>query len=344
MKISDNFLTLVKDIKFKNSSEIQNFFIKLPITKGVNFVKWFNNNISLKGYFAQNGRLQPIGYINEASFNKFWDKIPVIFNKAEINFFEFIALNTIICNETGASYYPLTEGINGISDNPANNPGVSYAFNMINGVKYSYNDITGNHNCYELFSNPDYISAHSDEKFGSVLKNTHDLRWRGKTFPYGFSGGKISDEVKSEASFITEADFFKFRGRGYIQTTFRIGYEPLIELITKYTGVNNQVISQYKSFWSTKYANNIDKIATCSKNGDWDILFQNSDFIIPSLAIWSHNIHNGNYLYINSQDKTDNIQNGILNYAKRIAGGGAVNYHTLYMNRISQILSGLGNK
>ena len=344
MKISADFLNNFKNIKFKNSSEIQLFFTKLPITKGLNFVKWFNGNISLKGYFAQNGRLQPIGYINEANFNKFWDNISVVFNKPEINFFEFIALNTIICNETGASYYPLTEGVNGLSENPAVNPGISYAFNLINGIKYSYNEITGNETCYDLFNNADYISAHGDEKFASLLKNTHDLRWRGKTFPYGFSKGKISDEVKKDASFITEADFFKFRGRGYIQTTFRIGYTPLIQAILKYNGINNQTINQYKSFWTTKYAGDVNKIATCSKTADWDILFQNSNFIIPSLAIWLHSTHNGNYLNINAEDKPDNIQNGILNYAKRIAGGGASNYHTLYMNRIFQIFTGLGNK
>lgn len=76
------------------------------------------------------------------------------------------------------------------------------------------------------------------------------------------------------AKLLRQADFCKFRGRGYIQITFRSGYKKLVTLIKNYTG-NDSTIKKYKRKWNN---GNEEVILTQSKDENWDELFSSVEF------------------------------------------------------------------
>ena len=345
-QITNEFIELVKNVKFKNSTDINKFIKGLQSSGNKQFVQLFNSTVAGRGAFGVNvvngKKFEAIGGINEVNFNKFWDNLNIVFKKPTINVFEFIALNTIISNETGGKYEPLTEGL-GLPGHQ----GIGYAFDEIAGIKKSYN-IPSNILAFDLFNNSDYISAHGGLKYGNILKNTQDQRWKGKQFPYGFSKDTSGSETSSDNTFVSEADFVKFRGRGYIQTTFRGAYLPLIKYVLNYTGTDNNAITQYQKLWSkAPFNGNVNTIATRSTNADWNFLFSDTGgkLAYSALNIYSNNA-GGLFNIPDAQmvkDNSDALKSYIKRYAVTIAGGGAGNYHKLYMNRVFQTLSTLGN-
>lgn len=307
-----------------------------------NFPEFYKEKILNQGYFSKkySDGVEP-GSINLTNFNNFWsnETIKIIYNKTSVNLIEFITLNNIIIQETGGTYKPLSEGINSV--NSQNNPGISYAYNKINGLKSSYNknNSLGNKTCYELFNDTKFINIHGNKKFGNLLKNTNDSSWSGEIFPYSFATKNnlsLKEVVSPSQSFITEADFFKFRGRGFIQTTGRANYKKLISFIISYNGDNNGILS-YKNLWKNK---DLDTIATESTNNDWNYLFNNTNLIIPCYSIKLHSNNNGNYLIFDLEIEPDKLKDEIFTMGKRINGGN--DYANLFTNRTIQILNTLG--
>jgi hypothetical protein len=233
-------------------------------------------------------------------------------------------------NETGGKYIPLSEG----SNKPTSTiPGIAYEFNA--GSKKSYNTLAGNKTAYQCFNDPVYIAAHGTKPLVSILRNTNDSRWNGTTFPVGFSGLSVADETSDSGKangFLIEADFFKFRGRGFIQTTSRPNYKDLVKFVLNYTGSDQPVLS-VKNQWS-KYNGNLDAILTSSTNAQWDLLFNQKNFIIANYAVYVHARTNG-YFPINTNQSTVNLQSSIINVAAKIAGGGpGTKYAKLFLQRV----------
>ena len=334
--ISQEFINQTKDLRIFNTSDIDKFFQSYNSS---GFVDWYSKILSNSGLFNN------IKSINSSNFKTFWDNsIPVVFEKnpdKAINIIEFLALNTIIINETGGLFSPgISEKMNPVTN--SSNPGISYAFNKIEpNVKRSYNSSSVNNNkaAYDLFNDNTYKDAHGDLLFYNLLKDTSDNRWYSQIFPKDIFAKDLSSAVSSDKpTFLTEADFFKFRGRGLIQSTGRGAYKDIIDFILNYNGTNTTIIN-YKSMWSkSPYNKNTDIIATRSRNAQWDDLFTNTNSIIASKAIDIHSKNSGKPLYqyiTNLNDSTDVILRNMLRVAQKISGtGNGSPYVELYKNRI----------
>lgn len=293
--------------EFTGSNDIDNFFTKFNST---GFVDWFNKNISSDSLWG-------IAIKKPQNWHKVWASVDYLFGKSRINLIEFLCINSIIINETGGSFTPLTENVGS-----SGNPGLAYAFNKISGTKKSYNTLSTNKDALSLFNDPLYIAAHSTKPFGSLLKNTNDSRWSSDIFPLGFSGNpnhetNISGKLNG---FIFEADFMKFRGRGYIQLTGRENYKSIISFIKNYSG-NNATINNIKSLW--KSHTNIDDIATISTNQQWDDLFQKTDSIIANHSCYIHSTLPSQYKHyniINPNQSDVNLNKSIYNVGLAVSG------------------------
>lgn len=327
--------TDILNTKFRSASDIDQFFKKL----GSNgFVDWWNDNHANKGYFDQmvdsSGKTRHGRSVLNVGkrWQDVWNEIDVLFNKPEINLVEFLCLNTIIINES-SSFKPSSEyyGSSGYS-------GIAYTYTRAGGSKRSYNTLSdaGNKTCYTLFNDDTYINAHGNKKFASRYKKTNDSAWKTDNFP----PGNTSKETSGESSFISEADFHKYRGRGFIQLTGRGNYAKIIKFALDYTG-NDGTIKKIVSNWKKKAGgSSVDKIATVSTNDEWDDLFQKTNNIIASYSLWAH-AERTKYSWITPNGDEVKLRNDIRNVAKKIAGAGASGYHDIFEGRIFQQLNSI---
>ena len=165
------------------------------------------------------------------------------------------------------------------------------------------------------------------------LARTTDNRWSGEVWPAGIP----TDSNPSVTGFITQADFMKFRGRGFIQTTGRANYAPLIEFVQKYEG-DNSTIDFFQLRWRDK---TVDQVATETTNTDWDRLFQQTDLIIAAEAIRAHNEKSGSYLSLSADPAVlnGNGPGSVFFMGLRISGGKA--YAATFQSRVAAVLGAL---
>lgn len=269
----------------------------------------------------------------KARFNQFWDRIPDLFGTQSINLFQFLALMSIIINETGGSLQPSTEKVGA-----PGHPGIAYAFDRISERrKRSYNG-GGNRTALALFNDPEFLAAHGHLPLAVRVRNTQDARWGGDQYPQGdFPTHRPNDA--GGPNIIHEADFFKFRGRGLIQTTFREAYRPIISHIQANV-LGHPILDDYRRRWTGL---NPDTVATISTNDDWDRLFQQTDLIVPVISIRIFNRNSRNFLnlpldaaVLNGQDR-----GSIWFVGRRISGG--VQYANRFRQRVMEMLNALGN-
>lgn len=318
-----------------------NNFVNEKFEEYFTFPQFFNDKIRGNAYFRRNNAL-----MIETRFNQFWsnENINLIYGVNGINLVEFCAMNNIIWKEVGPEYKPISENINSTTNTP--NPGVAYLYNRIDNIKSSYNvnDSLGNKTCYELFNNNDYINAHNNKLFSDNLSNTNDTRWQSENFPLGFSESPLTQEVTlTTNNFINEADFAKFRGRGFIQITGRANYKRLINfIVNEYNGDDN-TINTIKNKWINSVpSKNLDRIATISTNTQWDKLFLNTSSKIAVYGIKIHAENAGNYHLIRplSDLSTNQIRDGVENMGYRI--NGSHRYGNDLVKKTFQILNNLG--
>ena len=323
--------------QFSNNVDINNFFKQFNADS---YVDWFNKNIAKTQYWAKGiaGGKGPVPLSKQSNWEIVWANLPIIFGRASVNLVEFLCIVSIMINETGGTFAPFSESVGS-----SGNPGISYAFNSISGIKSSYNTLNTNWTAYKLFNDPIYISAHGTKPMGSILEKTTDNRWSGDLFPLGFSGHNENETDKSGKTngFLYESDFMKFRGRGYIQTTGRSNYKPLISYIINYTGNDNTILSVKKA-WSS-YNGNLDSIASASTNAQWDTLFNGPNFIIANYAVSVHSSNGHNYNTIDPNQSTVNLQKSIRNVALKIAGGNAKVYADIFLQRVLVQLNLINN-
>jgi hypothetical protein len=323
--LSGAFVAGALQTLFGRAADINGYFANQGAS---DFIDWFNRNLAGQGPWAN--RAIGTGAQVAANFQSIWNKIPEIFGSAQINLLQFVSLMSIFINEVGGSLAPISEkvGLKG-------HPGLAYAFDSIAGLKASYNDGGSNWTAYRCFRDPDFVAAHGAKALGAQLQNTNDARWSGHEYPSGYP----TEPNPALAGFIMEADFYKFRGRGLIQTTWRGAYQNLIRFIQGYTGTQQEILARQGAWAGVS----LDKAANASSNADWDALFLNTDLEIPCVAISQHSAGAGHYLDLSGDAKELNGKGkgSIWRMGKSISGGDA--YADLFRRRVIAICNLLGN-
>ena len=154
-------------------------------------------------------------------------------------------------------------------------PGLAYLFDAIPGLKRSYNTLKGGRTAFDCFNNPAYLAAHQSLPGAAPFVRTTDEAWKGESWPATVPTSPTDPNL----GFVLEADFMKFRGRGFIQTTGRANYKGLVSFVQTYTGTNATLLD-YKTRWAGKAP---DDVCYSSTNADWDALFQNTDLAVAAV-------------------------------------------------------------
>jgi hypothetical protein len=286
-------------------------------TLGDHFLAWFNANLPSTSPW-EGVRLIDTPQ-NRLGFHAFWNNIREVTGSTATPF-QFLCLMSIFANECRADFTPKAERMG-----RAGFPGLSYLFDAIPSLKRSYNTLSGNKRAFDCFNSGAFNATHGGKPMANRTRNTSDARWRGEVYPRpDFS----TDSSPAVTGYILEADFMKFRGRGFIQTTGRANYSKLIRFIQSYEGENNTL-----DFYALQWRNlSEDVVADTSSNDDWDRLFSQSDLILAAKAIGLHNQSGGNYLALANDPDT-----AVFTMGKRISGGDA--YANKYRTRVAQIIN-----
>ncbi|HEX4810518.1 MAG TPA: hypothetical protein VH325_16390 [Bryobacteraceae bacterium] len=326
MSLTDSQAAAGAGVSFQNGTEIVSFF---QSTVGRHYIDWFNQNCAEKGNWA--GKQLGSSDAVKASFLQIWNQISDIFGTPSINLLQFAALISILTNEVGAALLPVSE--------ICGHEGLAYPFSAIPGKKQSYNSTVGNRLAGDLFfDDNDFWQAHGGLASANTVRNRPDLKgaWNGTVYPSNVFPSIIDTDT---TAFIQQADFYKFRGRGFIQMTWRTNYKKLVEYVQSYSG-SHPTILQFKAAWAGR---DPDTVCTISTNDHWDTLFQQTDLIVASRAVGIHNECCGDYLKLAKDAATLNAMSDIMESFYRmglkISGGSA--YAALFTNRVIQVLTTL---
>jgi hypothetical protein len=282
------------------------------------FIAWYNRTLSSHPAFSRRGKI-PATDIVKRRFDAFWDQIPSVFGTAEITMVEFCALMSIGIQENSGDLWANPEKVGN-----AGHPGLAYAFDRIPNLKQSYNHANGNWTALKLFGDASYLSAHRTLPGADrVLQNGVSQAWAGESWPGGFPTAADA----SVNGFVMEADFFKFRGRGIIQTTGRADYNPLIEFILNDAEARaNPALAALASAWRQAgqgASDPVNVMANVSTNRQWDAAF--AEALVLAAGIRIDSTSKGHYLDLSHQRAVLNAgvstKGSLFFLARKINGG-----------------------
>ncbi len=330
MELSSSQAAAAAAVSLANGRDVVEFFQK---SVKAHFIDWFNEKCAGKGPWS--GKAIRSTPDVKKRFSEIWDHIPLMFGISSISLLQFSALMSVLIIEAGAELLPVSElcGREGY-------PGLAYAFSSIPGVKQSYNSCKENKSAGELFfDDAHFWEAHGQRPLADLVRAMPDVRelWNSEFYPQHLFPASTDP---AHSGFIQEADFYKFRGRGFIQLTWRANYKWLVEYVQSYGG-DNETVCRYKSKWRGE---DTDAVCSASSNEDWDTLFQDSELVIPCRAIGLHNEASGHYLRLSAQADLLNAaragQGSFYNVGLRINGG--AEYAGLFRERVIRMVEGYG--
>jgi hypothetical protein len=323
--ITQQFATMATTTSFTDGASLNAWF---RTNHGAEFIPWFNANLADKGPWA--GKAIGTSAAVAGRFVDIWDRAPIMFGGPSFTLMQFCCLMSIFINEVGADLLPVTEKV-GLPGHP----GLAYPFDLISGIKQSYNKAP-NKTAFECFTDPDYLAAHGTLAPAPALAAPNPGIWNGQVYPQGAFPTTLDP---AQSGFIQEADFFKFRGRGFIQATWRDMYLRCIQFVQGYTGTNAKILA-FKALW---VGQDPGKVATQSTNAQWDDLFQNSDSEMACRIVFLHNDGHGKYLALSPNAAVLNGEGtgAVWNVGFRISGAGS--YADLFRSRVLEVCGALGN-
>lgn len=302
-------------VSLANAKDVRDLFGGHP-----SFYDWFN--ATFKNVDDVSSRFPSRDTPNKRRhFDDFWDQIPVVFG-GPITAIEFCALMAVNLEESSGDLTSAAEGMNGLG---RPHPGLAYAFDRIDGHKQTYNHAP-NRTALSLFQDSLFVKAHNAKAGAQAILQRPggiDPRWGGDTWPAGFPAN-VDETVNG---FVMETDFYKFRGRGVIQTTWRNDYKLLISFILSAEGRKNPALDTLATRWKAAAAgggDDVDRIATISTNADWDEAFAQNVVLAKGVAIDS--TAKNDYLLSLSRSADDlkkakNVRGSLLYFAAHINGG-----------------------
>lgn len=269
-------------LTWETAADIDGFF-----AASGGFFRWYNAKLSQHPAFRHRGAIS-ITPERLARFKAFWDRIPDVFARAQISGLEFAALMSVSVQETNGNLWASPEKVGN-----AAHPGISYAFDAIPGLKASYNDNPGlgNKTAKVLFADVHYVNAHKTlPGFAAVTQGGIDPAWGGSQWPSAFGAAHFKKEDASLNGFVMQADFYKLRGRGVIQTTGREAYKVVIDFImTSAAAAANPALLTLRDTWNAlpgaSGPDKLDLIASCSTNAQLDAAFAQSEVLAAGVHL-----------------------------------------------------------
>ncbi|WP_137896345.1 hypothetical protein [Ramlibacter sp. 2FC] len=339
-------------IRLRNAAQIEAFFQR---GGQAGFIDWYNAGLAHSAPFSARGAIATSRLVRDR-FTAFWNQIRTAFDRDEISALEFAAFTAISINETGGNLWAHPEssgrGGGGRTDSRGRHPGLAYFFDRIElrpgRFKASYNQLSGGRTAGSLFDDAEYIAAHGSLAGANRLaRHGSDFggAWSGSQYPQADFG---TGEDPAVNGFIMQADFYKFRGRGVIQTTGRSSYKRVVDFIKGYGG-SNAVLGDFCRRWASLSS---DIACTRSRTEDWDRIFEQSEMLAKGLAL--HAGTRNDYrrmsttatLLMNMPTPTPSSRNpsgqtgSIYTMGRRISGSSAYG-RGVYRDRVLALLHGM---
>lgn len=330
----------LSDVTFSSGADIDLHF---KARTGFDFIDWFNAHLAGKGNFADR-RIRPdtgetLDQV-KLEFAEFWNAIPIMFGKDRISLFDFAALMCISINEQNGRLRSRTEicGRGAKDATGRRHEGLSYAFDLLPGIKKSYNTLAGNRTAYDCFRDPAFCAAHADLGLADRLSSHLDAAllsesWKGTAYP--FQDFSVLEDL-AQAGFVMQADFYKFRGRGPIQITGRPAYRKLAEYIQGYMGPN-PVLLRFQTQWK---ALSPDVACTVSRDADWNEIFAQPEIRPRCIRVYADAAAPArNFLALDLDvDKLNGDKLGSLYRVGRTISGTDAYARTIFLPRVVEML------
>lgn len=324
--LPDGYAEGYGNVVFSKREEIDRFFINKT---GDDFINFFNGKIAGKAFWA--GK-RIVGRDARSNFDAYWSNVV---RREPITAMHFIAYMSVFINEIEGNLKSRTE-----SYGAKGHPGIAYLFNTVamtsaNGRRWRKKSYNTNKHMLELLNDDLFLSNRKALRYADLLAYTNDEVWKGDAYPRDRfpTSGDIS-----ETGIILEGDFFKFRGRGLIQTTWRANYKQLADYSIK----NSSASAAVSKFFDAYRGLTPDQICTISTNEEWDNLFNDKDRTILTAAVQIH-AKSGKYLPLSSKSSDLNGGAAQVGSLRKMGDGiGGRGYGANLKARVRQICMAMG--